>query len=354
MSVGAVKLKSSAETPFGEKAQKFNSTIASSVAVGLEQYLKTFELDGTSVLRAAGLKQYIFNDRYSRIPLQQFASALEISELKANDPLLGLHFGEWYRPPVLYAFHYAINCAPDLRMALTSMLDHRNLVAEMPTQLTAQGAYTELNWSIGLPSESSRHVTDFITMRTLDHIQKAVDVEWKPLRVNLTYEKPDDVSEYFRLLGSNIHFDQPQNGFWIDSATMTVAMPEANRDMYHIALNSFRNPFPREQDDNNPVDRLRRFVSERLDKSGVTLTNASKYMDMTPQQLHRALKKHDTCFQCVLSDTRKAHAVYYLTETETRFSEIAFLLGFSDQSAFTRSVKRWFGATPKDVRRNDG
>jgi len=350
MSVGAVKIKNSAKSPFGEKAQISNSTIASSVAVGLGQYLKTLGLDGTSVLRTAGLKQYIFNDRYSRIPLQQLETALEISELKTNDPLLGLHFGEWYWPPVLYAFHYAINCAPDLRMALTTMQDHRNLAAGMPTQLTIQSAYTELSWSIGLQSESSRHVTDFITMRTLDHIQKAVGEEWKPLRVNLAYEKPDDASEYFRLLGSNIHFDQPKNGFWIDSATMTETMPEANRDMFHIALNSFRNPFPREQDDNNPVDRLRRFVSNRLDKSSVTLANASKYMDMTPQQLHRALKKHDTSFQCVLNETRKAHAIYYLTETETRFSEIAFLLGFSDQSSFTRSVKRWFGATPKEVR----
>ncbi len=170
-------------------------------------------------------------------------------------------------------------------------------------------------------------------------------------RVNLAHEKPYNVFEYFRLFGPNIHFDQPENSFWIDSAAMATPMPGADPDMYHTAQNSFRNPFPYEQDDTTLIGQLRRFISKRLDKNGVTLAAASKHMGMDQQQLRRLLKKHDTCFRTVLDETRKAHAAHYLCETETRFSEIAFLLGFSDQSAFTRAVRRWYCMPPKTMRR---
>lgn len=159
------------------------------------------------------------------------------------------------------------------------------------------------------------------------------------------------MGEHTRLLGPNIHFDQPVNSFWIDPAAMVKPMPEADPDMYYIARNSFRNPFPCEQDDTNPIDRLRRFISARLGRNGVSLASASQHMGMTPHQLRRLLKKQKTCYQWVLDETRKAHAAHYLCETEIRFSEIAFLLGFSDQSAFTRAVKRWFNVPPKDMRR---
>jgi AraC-like DNA-binding protein len=130
-------------------------------------------------------------------------------------------------------------------------------------------------------------------------------------------------------------------------------MPNADPDLFLVAQNSLQNPFPCKQNDKNPVDLLKQFISERLGKNGATLAAASNRMGMSQQQLRRVLKKHHTCFQCVLNDTRKAHAAHYLYETDIRFSEIAFLLGFSDQSAFTRAVKRWYNMTPKELRRGN-
>ena len=352
MSAIALDNQSNGEAPIERKHQVVSTTIASVVAVGLRQYLKELGLNGKSIFQAAGLKHETLSERYSRFPLQQLAVALEISARRGNDPLFGLHFGKWYRPPVQNACNYAINSAPDLRSALNILQDHRNLVAAMSTQLSDQGTHTELSWFIELASLSPRHVIDFKAMRTLRHIQQATGPDWKPLRVNLAYAKPENVSGHLRLFGPNVHFDQPENNFWIDSPALATSMPGADPDICNMAQNSIRNPFPYKQVDKGPVERLRRFISERLDKTDITLAAAAKIMGMTPQQLRRTLKKRGTSFQCVLDDTRKAHAVHYLCKTETRFSEIAYLLGFSDQSCLTRATKRWFGVTPKDLRHN--
>ena len=129
-----------------------------------------------------------------------------------------------------------------------------------------------------------------------------------------------------------------------------MPMPNADPDLYLVARGSLPGPPAGKWAENDPVDQLTRFISGQLEKNGSTLARASDHMKMTQHQLRRLLKRHGTCFQCLVDDTRKVLAKHYLTETELRFSEITFLLGFSDQSVFTRAVKRWFGITPKQLR----
>ena len=44
-------------------------------------------------------------------------------------------------------------------------------------------------------------------------------------------------------------------------------------------------------------------------------------------------------------------AMRYLCEPEIAIAEVAFLLGFSEASAFHRAFKRWSGTTPSAYRR---
>ncbi|NEP18534.1 MAG: helix-turn-helix transcriptional regulator, partial [Leptolyngbya sp. SIO4C1] len=67
--------------------------------------------------------------------------------------------------------------------------------------------------------------------------------------------------------------------------------------------------------------------------------------------LQRKLQQAGTSFQQVLDDIRRELAFQYLQETQLTASEIAFLLGFSENSAFTRAFRRWTAITPGDYRR---
>jgi AraC-like DNA-binding protein len=56
-------------------------------------------------------------------------------------------------------------------------------------------------------------------------------------------------------------------------------------------------------------------------------------------------------FQILTENTRRDLAEGLLRDAGTSLAEIAFLTGFSDQSAFTRAFKRWTGTTPARFRR---
>ncbi len=56
-------------------------------------------------------------------------------------------------------------------------------------------------------------------------------------------------------------------------------------------------------------------------------------------------------FQTLTEETRRDLAEGLLRDDAHSLAEIAFLTGFSEQSAFTRAFKRWMGITPASYRK---
>jgi AraC-like DNA-binding protein len=83
------------------------------------------------------------------------------------------------------------------------------------------------------------------------------------------------------------------------------------------------------------------------DKTGV-----AGLLAMHPRTLQRHLAAENTTFESIREEARKEAALHYLRETRIPLSQLAGLLGFSEQSVMTRSCRRWFGAPPSALRRS--
>ena len=59
-----------------------------------------------------------------------------------------------------------------------------------------------------------------------------------------------------------------------------------------------------------------------------------------------------TTFRTLLDTVRKDLASTYVHDPDIELAEIAFLLGFSDQSTFSRAFRRWTGNSPSEVRKS--
>ena len=71
---------------------------------------------------------------------------------------------------------------------------------------------------------------------------------------------------------------------------------------------------------------------------------------MSPRTLQRHVKERGTDFKNLVDDTRRRFALTYLKDHSNALTEIAFLLGYSDASAFNRAFKRWTGLAPSAYR----
>jgi AraC-like DNA-binding protein len=95
--------------------------------------------------------------------------------------------------------------------------------------------------------------------------------------------------------------------------------------------------------------RVRHLVAAEL-SNGVDSDAVARKLHMSRRTLHRQLASEGTSFKKEVDDLRRELATQYLAERRMAIAEIAFLLGFSEASAFHRAFKRWNGSTPAECR----
>ncbi len=93
---------------------------------------------------------------------------------------------------------------------------------------------------------------------------------------------------------------------------------------------------------------IARSLSEGLPK----MADIARRLGLSARSFHRRLAEHGLNFQTLTEETRREIAVGMLREEQYALSEIAFLTGYSEQSAFNRAFKRWMGVTPANFRKS--
>lgn len=67
---------------------------------------------------------------------------------------------------------------------------------------------------------------------------------------------------------------------------------------------------------------------------------------MSRNTLYRRLKKEGKSYHDIVAGIKKQFAIESLQARRHSMTELAFLLGFSEVSAFSRAFKRWTGEAP--------
>lgn len=76
-------------------------------------------------------------------------------------------------------------------------------------------------------------------------------------------------------------------------------------------------------------------------------------MDMSRQTLFRKLKAEGVTFEQALDELRHQMALHYLGGKKVSVNQTAYLVGFSDPTAFSRAFKRWTGMSPSAMRASE-
>lgn len=96
---------------------------------------------------------------------------------------------------------------------------------------------------------------------------------------------------------------------------------------------------------------LHQLLPKLLSDGRSSLEEAAERLHMSPRTLQRRLAARGLSWQAWLDRSREELALHYLQDPGLNLSDTALLLGFSEQSAFTRAYRRWTGTTPGRARR---
>ena len=85
-----------------------------------------------------------------------------------------------------------------------------------------------------------------------------------------------------------------------------------------------------------------------------SLALVARRLGLSPRSLQRRLDEAGTSFAEILDTAREERAKVFLRAGDVSIAEVSWLLGFAEQSAFTRAFRRWTGRAPTEWRRERG
>jgi AraC-like DNA-binding protein len=95
------------------------------------------------------------------------------------------------------------------------------------------------------------------------------------------------------------------------------------------------------------TDAVVRAISNLLKGEPPRIELAARGLAMSPRALQRSLQEEGTTYHDLLDQTRHGLAVRYLADSRAVIFDVAYLLGFSEPSAFHPAFRRWTGRTPR-------
>lgn len=169
-------------------------------------------------------------------------------------------------------------------------------------------------------------------------------VEAAPLEVRFAHAEPADRRRYDDLFRAPIRFSCPQTEVHFSRRAVALPLLEANPATQQYFERIAAKAMPAET---STTELVRARLLSAFTGQVPTLDQIATTLGMSARTLRRRLDGEETTFRVVLDDARMAIAKQHLAQRTVSIAELAFLLGFSDATAFHRAFKRWTGRTPQ-------
>jgi AraC-like DNA-binding protein len=298
------------------------------------------------------------DDPDARIPLEMETALWEEAARAAQDSAFGLHAAEGLRPGVFDVLDYVVRAAPTVRASLERLARYNRLVhdAAVFTISDKPGGIVRVEHGLSRPGVvQSRHAAEF-TMASLVVIGAQMSgAPLAPVAVELRHAPPDAGAraEHLRLFGVGPRYGRAANA--LELSGDDAARPVLNADPLLsriVVRNAEALLAERPAAAETAAGKVRRILSGLLgdDESGVSLAAVAARLHMSERSLQRRLADEGLTFDAILDELRRELALRYLADEKVAIAEIAYLLGYSEPSAFHRAFKRWMGTTPAEAR----
>jgi AraC-like DNA-binding protein len=182
-------------------------------------------------------------------------------------------------------------------------------------------------------------------------IRCIVEPDWMPVEVHFEHAAPRDVAELERVFGRTLHFQQATNGLVLRRELLDRIVRGADSRLYPILEQHIRNMLRQLPPADDFMLSVRHEVAKSLAVGNAHVDYLARQLGLGSRTLQRRLNEYGASYRSVLEDVRRELALRYLAESDISVTEVAFLLGYHDTSAFIRAFRRWTGVSPLAHRR---
>ena len=304
------------------------------------------------MLDSAGLTRAVIDDPDGRIEIIQaralWTRAYEIS----NDPDLALHAAEALPFGAYKVIDFLASSAPTIGDSLLSTSKYFPLIntaIELPIQVGTEhvqfGARAPSH-----PAALTRPYAEYLFAAVFLRTRTASGVAFPLRAVEFIHPAPASSTEHERVFGCPVHFGAEACRMIIARSVWDTALPRANHGLFDLLNQHATLLLERLPAEPGLATDVRAAIASELRGGDIGLDHVAKKVGMSGRTLQRRLEALGVAYSDLVDEMRCAVSTSYLADRELALCEVAYLLGFSEQSSFTRAFKRWTGQTPTEYR----
>jgi AraC-like DNA-binding protein len=195
------------------------------------------------------------------------------------------------------------------------------------------------------------HRVEFAFALMVRMAREATGLSLVPRKVHFAHRAPESRLEHRAFFGSPVRFGASSNQLLFSRKDLALRLRSADPALSRIVRRRLDKMLKQISRKDSIGTQVRRVLLDNLTGGKLTAASIAPCVALSERTLHRRLRAENTSFADILDATRGELAKSLLLEPGIGIGEIAFLLGYSESSAFHRFFRRWTGSTPLAYRR---
>jgi AraC-like DNA-binding protein len=329
-------------------------TIAASFARALMELAVSKGASRKLLAERSGIDPKDLQDPDNRIPFAKYIALMRTGKELCNDPALALHFGEAVDMAEVSIVGLIGEASETTLEAFAQVNRYSRLIVEVDTGTADRFALTRSNGQLWFvdnrknPNEFPE-ITEGGFARGVCGARRLDETPFVKA-VHVTHSDPGYRAEYDRIFRAPVVFESDKNAMLVDEAWLNRRIAIQPRYVFGVLSERAEALLKSLERSKTSRGRVEGLLMPILHTGDASIEAIAGKLGVSRQTLFRKLKAEGVTYEKVLDELRHKLALHYLAGKKVSVNETAYLVGFSEPSAFTRAFKRWTGASPRTMR----
>jgi AraC-like DNA-binding protein len=304
------------------------------------------------LLRKAGLTPQQIDNPHARLGVKNQVRFLGLAATALKDKFLGFHLAQKFDLRTMGLLYYVLASSETLAEALRRGVRYSAILNEGITLTLREGKDIGINFEyVGVARHSDRHQIEFSTVALVRTCRQLTNRNLPAKLVRFTHRRSGDTSEFRAFFGGDVMFGAAADEVAFPGSVKQLPVTGADPYLNELLIGYCEQAIATRSTNRSSFGlNVENAIALLLPHGLARADDIARKLGVSRRTLTRRLASEGLTFAGVLKGLKEDLAERHLMDETLSISEIAWLLGYRDVSAFTHAVKRWTGKAPRAIR----
>jgi AraC-like DNA-binding protein len=303
------------------------------------------------LLEKAGLTSDDVDDASRWIGVASQVKFLKIAADALQDDLLGYHLSQGFDLRETGLLYYVLSSSESFADAMHNGQRYTRIVNEGIEIKFDDSRVAVTIGCAGVERLSDRHQFEFWMFSIVRLCRQITGSRIAPRQFCVRHVREATPPECRSFLGCEVTYGADVDEIVLPALVNTLPLVGTDRYLHEMLVQYADEALADRTPERTSVrSKVEHVIGPLLPHGKAKAPTIAKELGVSHRTLARQLAAEGQTFSGILDQSKADLAKSYLTHGDLSISQIAWLLGYREVSAFTNAFKRWYGITPSELR----